>query len=469
MNNEQQLPKLSLVFDNKKINEESPWKDDFLKRGKYADALNQMINIAKPLTVSVNGKWGTGKTFLLRRWRQELENNGNCAIYFNAWTDDYCKNPLVSIIGQIAAHLKASENTGWKELAVSLLETAVPAVKALMGMFAPGTPQLIEGAEKTAEKIRERDFGKTLENYSESTENIYKLKTTLQKLAEQVQADTGHPLVFIVDELDRCRPTFAIEVLERIKHIFGVPGIMFVIGINGEELHKSIRQVYGDIDAADYLRRFYDYEIPLSEPKSSEYCRALLQQNNKELTAIMTKDNYKRNSYVDATRDLYPLLFDAMKLSLRDTEHCFRSLCFAIYNTADLRPNYGIAWPAICLIVLRLKNPELYRKFVRRESLSRDVIDYFHDFLNDDLNNDISEKMDVIEETIYEMAPPEERTKIEAEFSKLESSENPTLDEYPHLAFRSVQRKRKPPYMQGPFRDILPRITSALDLFLAHN
>ena len=465
MNNEQQLPKLSLVFDNKKINEESPWKDDFLKRGKYADALNQMINIAKPLTVSVNGKWGTGKTFLLRRWRQELENNGNCAIYFNAWTDDYCKNPLVSIIGQIAAHLKASENTGWKELAASLLETAVPAVKALMGMFAPGTPQLIEGAEKTAEKIRERDFGKTLENYSESTENIYKLKTTLQKLAGQVQVDTGHPLVFIVDELDRCRPTFAIEVLERIKHIFGVPGIMFVLGVNGEELQKSIRQVYGDIDAADYLRRFYEHEIPLSEPKSSEYCRALLRQYNKELTAIMTKDNHRRNSYARATKDFYPILFDAMNLSLRDTEHCFRSLCFAIYNTADLKPNYDIAYPAICLIVLRLKNPELYKKFVRRESLSRDVINYFHGFLNDD----ISEKMDVIEETIYEMASPEERTKIEAEFSKLESSENPTLGEYPHLAFRSVQRKRKPPYMQGPFRDILPRITSALDLFLPHN
>ena len=468
MNNEQQLPKLSLVFDNKKINEECPWEDDFLKRGKYADALTKMMNrIATPLTVSVNGKWGTGKTFLLRRWRQELINEGMRAIYFNAWTGDYCKNPLVSIIGQIINDIKSSEGKKLKQFARKMRDAAVPMLKATASVAAPWSTPLINGVEDAATNVS--DFGKILKDYAAATKNINLFKEKLQALAEQVQADTGHPLVFIVDELDRCRPTFAIEVLERIKHIFGVPGIMFVLGVNGEELQKSIRQVYGDIDAADYLRRFYEHEIPLSEPKSSEYCRALLQQNNKELTAIMTKDNYKRNSYVDATRDLYPLLFDAMKLSLRDTEHCFRSLCFAIYNTADLRPNYGIAWPAICLIVLRLKNPELYRKFVRRESLSRDVIDYFHDFLNDDLNNDISEKMDVIEETIYEMAPPEERTKIEAEFSKLESSENPTLDEYPHLAFRSVQRKRKPPYMQGPFRDILPRITSALDLFLPHN
>ena len=70
-------------------------------------------------------------------------------------------------------------------------------------------------------------------------------------------------MVFIIDELDRCRPTFAIELLERVKHIFDVPNIVFVFGINREELTKSLRSVYGEIEAEEYLRRFFDMELRL--------------------------------------------------------------------------------------------------------------------------------------------------------------------------------------------------------------
>ena len=64
------------------------------------------------------------------------------------------------------------------------------------------------------------------------------------------KTEDPRPIVFIIDELDRCRPTFAIELLERVKHIFNqAHGIIFVFGINRTELTKSVRSVYGDIDA----------------------------------------------------------------------------------------------------------------------------------------------------------------------------------------------------------------------------
>ena len=76
--------------------------------------------------------------------------------------------------------------------------------------------------------------------------------------------------MFIIDELDRCRPTFAIELLERVKHIFDVPNIVFVFGINRAELVKSLESIYGEIDAGTYLRRFFDMEFVLPEPTARE-------------------------------------------------------------------------------------------------------------------------------------------------------------------------------------------------------
>ena len=104
------------------------------------------------------------------------------------------------------------------------------------------------------------------------------MKEQLSQLGHRVRDDTGQPLVFIIDELDRCRPTFAIELLERVKHIFDVPNIVFVFGINRDELVKSLESVYGDIDAGTYLRRFFDMEFVLPAPDAAQFSRYLLKR-----------------------------------------------------------------------------------------------------------------------------------------------------------------------------------------------
>ena len=95
-----------------------------------------------------------------------------------------------------------------------------------------------------------------LADYLEKRAAKEELKQHLANLATEGRGDTDQPLLFIIDELDRCRPTFAIELLERVKHIFDVPNIAFVFGINRDELVKSLESVYGGIDAGTYLRRF---------------------------------------------------------------------------------------------------------------------------------------------------------------------------------------------------------------------
>ncbi len=117
-----------------------------------------------------------------------------------------------------------------------------------------------------------------LEAYLEQRSTKEKLKKRLAEMSAKVVAETKHPMVFIIDELDRCRPTFAIELLERVKHIFDVPNLVFVFGLNRDELSKSLQSVYGEIDSDVYLRRFFDMEFTLPEVDTKSFAGHLIEK-----------------------------------------------------------------------------------------------------------------------------------------------------------------------------------------------
>ena len=94
-----------------KVNPTDPWCDDKLNRKICADRLTKILaNQPGSLTVSLNGKWGTGKTYLLKRWRYDLLNAGYFAVYYNAWEDDSIGDPLVSILAQLWQDLGCKGN-----------------------------------------------------------------------------------------------------------------------------------------------------------------------------------------------------------------------------------------------------------------------------------------------------------------------------------------------------------------------
>ena len=67
------------------VSSEQPWGDDVLERRELAARLTNLRTQSAPFTISIHGKWGTGKTFLLKRWQKDLEHENFKAIYFNAW------------------------------------------------------------------------------------------------------------------------------------------------------------------------------------------------------------------------------------------------------------------------------------------------------------------------------------------------------------------------------------------------
>ena len=365
------LPALKIV--EPEVDAGNPWGDDVLDRKEIADRLTTIVRGQEvPFVISLDGRWGTGKTFLLKRWQQDLENQGWQAIYYNAWEDDFARDPLLAIIAQFSEHLGES----FRERVSKLVEVAGPllyygaSVAALVGAGIPLPPIPIGSDDSGSEK---------LDDYQQKRAAKDDLREALGRLASEVREETGQPLVFIIDELDRCRPTFAIELLERVKHIFDVPNIVFAFGINREELVKSLESVYGEIDAGTYLRRFFDMELVLPAPGPVQFCGHLVSRY--QLDAFFSErsksqeDDSHSAEFKRITGTL-PFIMGAMGLSLRDMDYCVRLLSLA---ARDLRQGQSLDPELLSvLIALKVTNQTLYRRFVDGAARGADVIDYMN-------------------------------------------------------------------------------------------
>lgn len=109
-----------------------------------------------------------------------------------------------------------------------------------------------------ADKIKESIKSK-IENHEADKNTLHAFKQELANLAEELDK----PLVFIIDELDRCRPDFAIRLIERTKHFFDIPKIVFVLVMNKPQLIQSVKKYYGYDSAlnGDYFEKFIDYTV----------------------------------------------------------------------------------------------------------------------------------------------------------------------------------------------------------------
>ena len=79
-------------------------------------------------------------------------------------------------------------------------------------------------------------------------------------------------VVIVVDELDRCLPTYSIKVLERLHHIFDeLDNVIVIVSMDKKQLEHSIRAIYGQIDVDTYLRKFISFKVSLHRGKASKY------------------------------------------------------------------------------------------------------------------------------------------------------------------------------------------------------
>ena len=345
--------------------DDDPWQGETLGRKICADKLTAVIQgqIA-PMTISVNGEWGSGKTFMLKRWQKQLKKDGYTAIYFNAWEDDFLADPLVAILGQLQSVLISKLGEQVKK------ELSVGYKLVRNGVLRFVTAGCVDPADLEPER-------NLLDDYADGIASRAELKESLEKLIAKLPQDKM-PLVFIVDELDRCRPTFAIEVLERIKHLFNIDHMVFVLGIDRENLGKSIKSVYGDIDVENYLHRFIDFDFLLPPADHKIFTGAMWVRYH--IPDILTGlANTSATSGVIITqsnefKEVVVFLFTLHQFTLREIEQSIKLFSLLLKTVPANHNIFPLLIPI--LMVLKLKNPALYSQYVNSVCSVSAVMEY---------------------------------------------------------------------------------------------
>lgn len=351
-----------------------PWSDDRLERKNYAPLVTGVVEDEEnPFVIAVNGRWGCGKTFFLTRWRQSLVNDKWSAVYFDAWQDDFLEDPLLAMIGQLHHHLHVE----YSKMCASVKRGAVDFFKRAgkIGlMLANGYVENKFGANAVESvKSGASEIGLCVDEYHNFCKYRAKLVERIGALAVKVFEETHKPLVIIVDELDRCRPVYAVAVLERIKHLFHLPHVVFVLGVDKEQLSNTLKSVYGDIDVDNYLRRFIDLDFTLPEPARDQFVDFLWEQYKIDPWFTEFDDQGFCLSECKDFSQVFKLLARWNNLELREIESAMKTFMIFV-RTA--KPNH-YSWPilAAVMIVLKLRDKTLYAQYVAGRAGAKDVID----------------------------------------------------------------------------------------------
>lgn len=330
------------------VSPENPYVNDTLGRQRRVDALCNLIKeeAATAAVVSIDGGFGTGKSVFLRMCAACLRDAAVHVVEFNAWQQSHTNDPLVDMVATLAA-ASSSDTESLKKIVLSMAgRVAFNTLGQVVGAATGGVLDLtsIAGANDDVPSDR-------FTAWSEAEDHVANFK---RALAELVEGGDG-PLVVLVDELDRCLPSYAMELLNTARHLFDVPGVVIVLGINRVELGHRVQKVYGQsCDADAYLRRFVDLPISLGDPPAERIdpyvagvfaaARLYNDQTNKELQPAL------------ALRAGQP------GASMRDIEQAAHHAA-QIFSPAKKMPGWAWNRATIAMLLLRQINRSLYEDF----------------------------------------------------------------------------------------------------------
>ncbi|UVM63281.1 MULTISPECIES: P-loop NTPase fold protein [unclassified Pseudomonas] len=253
------------------------WADDLMDRQPSAKFLTSYM-LANPhvKVLNVNSPWGAGKSFFLNCWKNELDNDYVC-VFFNAWETDYTAEPLIALITCIEQQTKDNLDLTLHDAGRTAVNAAASIVKKAAPLIAKGLVKKYIGVE-LKELLGEEgdqegaDFASDvvstlIADQAKTLQHVDEFKKAIIERFSQAADNKGlkKPAFIFIDELDRCRPTYAIELLERIKHFFELENCRFIIASDSRQLAHSIRAVYGQgFSSERYLNRFFDAEFNLN-------------------------------------------------------------------------------------------------------------------------------------------------------------------------------------------------------------
>lgn len=371
-----------------KIDENNPFVNCKLGRKQYADILTKIVGVSHGCVFAIDGEWGSGKTTFVKMWKQCLINEGFHVLYFNVWEHDFITDPIIGLVSQFR-DMADGDKTG-----VTFSKISTAAGKVVSGIF----PAIIKGVAKktigedaadvleSAAKTMSNSFDKIIDKYVEQGKSMEEFRKALENLVESV-AQEEKPLIFIIDELDRCNPQFAVKVLERVKHLFNVPNIVFVLSIDKAQLCHSICGYYGseNLDAKEYLKRFIDIEYKLPEPNIEKFLTYLYEVYGFDVffTSESRRQYFRRSDEKEEFLRMSRILFEYMRLNLRQME----KICAHIRLTLQTFHVNQYVNPAIILMLMcfRDKDNNFYNRILKKSLTAQELLNHIEEILPDNI------------------------------------------------------------------------------------
>jgi len=308
------------------------WADDRLERRQEArfliDFLANRIDEKKrrgdvaSYVLNLDARWGQGKSFFLERFVKQLVAEGYIVAHVNAWRDDHAEDPLIAVLSSTADALKpylssatvrerfnvAKRNAGTVAFAVGKGVVGTLAQRYIGQTVGDLIDQISDHDESVVEtaaseglsngraaltKLTDEITDKLIASFHRETGAIDGFKANVTATIERAsdEFDRKLPLFVVVDELDRCRPTYAVKMLERIKHMFETDNVVFLIATDTTQLRHSIRGTYGgDFDGMTYLQRFFDRTYVFRESDQGNFLQEALEQIDTQKMSFPTKE-----------------------------------------------------------------------------------------------------------------------------------------------------------------------------------
>ncbi len=346
----------------------------FSKRIEFANNLSNLIkNIDDGITISIDAKWGEGKTLFLKLLEKRLIEDKDKkidVIYFDAFKNDFFENPFVPIALEIQNKYKDQRKLIEKftdsstEILQTLYHRGGDIALKIVTLGTIGKKEIDTLTKDTLEAVSEGS-SILLETQKLKCEDYVELKKSMDNLKEAlkeiVKKDNNSKLVFLIDELDRCEPGYAIKVFEVIKHFFEADGVTFVLAMNKEQISKYFEGKCGN-GAENYLQKFINFECVLPIDKSDSHLGDITKFGKILYKYHLDSMNEKTTSYKKLQEiDIETInsFFSYYKLTLREIEDFFRNfiLTVSFYNGFGHFHEYQIT--AIFLI-FKIKYPKLF-------------------------------------------------------------------------------------------------------------
>ena len=282
-------------------------KQDLLNRESSADDLLNLVNMMNKcarynlsLSIAIDSRWGSGITFflnILKNYILEVTQFHDKVVYYNAWEFDDSESTLIPIVYSIVNGLdnipkETAEEAESPATGISIKNIAhykmilkiigASAVRHNIHSLLGDNDYLRNILQKGVDEASEKELS-DLSDVVDKFNSYYEYRKNLTEALKALKPENGQLWIFI-DDLDRCKPSFALETLEDIKHFFDIEGLVFVFAVDMNQLSFAVRKNYGKgVNTNSYVRKFFDYIYLLPSPNLKAYLNGTFHQDGREL------------------------------------------------------------------------------------------------------------------------------------------------------------------------------------------